>query len=387
MSVVFDANSFTGTGQTVTINQLAYCKDMTWTGVNNNPTLNGTQELDIYGSLTLSSAMTLTYTGNLYFKSNTTTATITTAGRIIRSSIYFDGTGGGWTLQDSLITKPTSLYLNNGSLNTNGQYVFIGRFNSAVSGVRSLTLGSSTVEVPFSHSSFNAWDVSASNFTVNAGTSLIKLTGLNPRFSGGFTYYDITFTNPTGSNVSLGPGTYHNVTFANEAGIYTSTFNNVIIGGNGFFSGNCNYNNLTLSPNKTYTFNNATTHAFNGNLTANGTCAGPIDVTCTTGFSTFSKSSGTVNINYIRLKNIHSTGGASFTANNVTDFGGNTGWLLNQPSAKTLYWIGNTGNWSDEAHWSTSSGGPSGNCLPSIYDHVVFDANSFTGTGDRKSVV
>src|SRR5258705_3860653 len=63
-NVFFDQNSFPSTGS-VTVNQLAYCKDMTWTGVTNSPTLAGTFELDIYGSLTFSNAMNLTYTGQL----------------------------------------------------------------------------------------------------------------------------------------------------------------------------------------------------------------------------------------------------------------------------------------------------------------------------------
>jgi hypothetical protein len=38
-NVIFDANSFSGSGQTVTVNSLtAYCKNMTWTGATNNPT-------------------------------------------------------------------------------------------------------------------------------------------------------------------------------------------------------------------------------------------------------------------------------------------------------------------------------------------------------------
>jgi gliding motility-associated-like protein len=44
----------------------------------------------------------------------------------------------------------------------------------------------------------------------------------------------------------------------------------------------------------------------------------------------------------------------------------------------TRYWVGNGGNWSDHAHWSLTSGGPSGASLPAEYDLVIFDQNSFT---------
>ncbi|MBK7696747.1 MAG: hypothetical protein IPI30_21235 [Saprospiraceae bacterium] len=40
-NVIFDINSFTATGQTVTVNQEAYCMDFKWDNVANNPTFNG----------------------------------------------------------------------------------------------------------------------------------------------------------------------------------------------------------------------------------------------------------------------------------------------------------------------------------------------------------
>lgn len=42
------------------------------------------------------------------------------------------------------------------------------------------------------------------------------------------------------------------------------------------------------------------------------------------------------------------------------------------------YWVGNSGNWSDTSHWSTSSGGASGASVPTISDDVIFDANSLS---------
>ena len=40
------------------------------------------------------------------------------------------------------------------------------------------------------------------------------------------------------------------------------------------------------------------------------------------------------------------------------------------------YWIGGSGNWSDTAHWSTTSGGTGGASVPSTTDDVIVDANS-----------
>ena len=41
-----------------------------------------------------------------------------------------------------------------------------------------------------------------------------------------------------------------------------------------------------------------------------------------------------------------------------------------------LYWVGGSGNWSDTAHWSTSSGGSSGASVPTSSDDVFIDSNS-----------
>jgi len=43
------------------------------------------------------------------------------------------------------------------------------------------------------------------------------------------------------------------------------------------------------------------------------------------------------------------------------------------------YWVGGTGNWSNTAHWSTSSGGSSGASAPGSTDDVFFDGNSGSG--------
>jgi hypothetical protein len=43
------------------------------------------------------------------------------------------------------------------------------------------------------------------------------------------------------------------------------------------------------------------------------------------------------------------------------------------------YWVGGTGDWSDTAHWSTSSGGSSGASVPTSSDNAFFDGNSGTG--------
>lgn len=44
------------------------------------------------------------------------------------------------------------------------------------------------------------------------------------------------------------------------------------------------------------------------------------------------------------------------------------------------YWVGGSGNWTDSARWSTTSGGPGGASYPGASGHAFFDANSGGGT-------
>ena len=44
------------------------------------------------------------------------------------------------------------------------------------------------------------------------------------------------------------------------------------------------------------------------------------------------------------------------------------------------YWIGGSGDWTDTANWSTTSGGSGGASVPTASDDVYIDANSGSGT-------
>ncbi|MCB9297197.1 MAG: gliding motility-associated C-terminal domain-containing protein [Lewinellaceae bacterium] len=71
------------------------------------------------------------------------------------------------------------------------------------------------------------------------------------------------------------------------------------------------------------------------------------------------------------------------TAQNSIDQGNNAGWTIDELGNRTLYWVGGTGNWGVPAHWSLTSGGPGGECVPTLLDDVIFDVNSFTGPGQE----
>ncbi|MFQ5335003.1 MAG: hypothetical protein ACE5DN_02905, partial [Flavobacteriales bacterium] len=50
------------------------------------------------------------------------------------------------------------------------------------------------------------------------------------------------------------------------------------------------------------------------------------------------------------------------------------------------YWVGNSGNWDDAAHWSATSGGIGGSGIPTLTDNVIFDHNSIWGKEAQISI-
>jgi len=110
-NVIFDANSFDAPGQVVTIDVIATCHNMDWTGVTNNPTLEGDtgNNLEIWGSLDYDPAMTNSCSGSLHFHS-TQQDSVNMGGHLCLNDVVFDGIGE-WILEDALNIPGNYLYL------------------------------------------------------------------------------------------------------------------------------------------------------------------------------------------------------------------------------------------------------------------------------------
>ncbi len=367
-NVVFNAGSgFTAASKTVTIDAVtAFCHDMNWTGALSNPVFvgNAPSSLKIYGSLVFITGMSFSFSGRVYFESAALGNTITTGGQFFAGAT-FEGSGGGWTLLDAF-TANQDFSFERGSLNTNGQTVNCSWFYTSLGFPRTLTLGSSVINC------VSAWYGNHSNLVFNAGTSTINMTGLDPIFdmsnSVSETYYNVSFIHPASTTFSQG--------IKNHPG--TVQFHDVTMAGNLAINGINSFNSLTFSAGKTYQLQSGKTQTIITALNASSTCAGMINIqsSLTNSQATIMKSSGSITVDYVSLKDINATGGAVFTANHAIDLGNNTGWTINSPATQNLYWVGSTGNWNDQAHWSFSSGGAGGACIPTPYDNVFFDANS-----------
>ena len=165
----------------------------------------------------------------------------------------------------------------------------------------------------------------------------------------------------------------------------TNNFRTATLLGDGSIYGTNTFSDLTLSKGRVYYFENGKTQTINDNLNLQGTCTGPIIMQSdeNTFQATLHKVNGTVIGEYLQLRDIKATGsGIPFTALNSVDLGNNPGWNISISDAKELYWVNGYGNWSDSLHWSGTSGGDGGFCIPTPIDNVYFDQNSFNQNFD-----
>ena len=339
--VFFDANSGSGT---VTVDSTAYAYNLNFTGFTG--TLAGSAALNIYGSLTLGSGMTWSYTGAVTFAA-TSGNTLTFNGKSTNNSFTFNSASGRWTLQDDWNNGSSSITLTAGSLDTNGKTVTCGTFNSSNSNARTLTLGSSTINC-------TSWSLATTtNLNFDAGTSVIKCTGTFA--GGGKTYYEVQL-NASGSQSLTGANTFTNL--KRTGGSSTSA-------------------SLTLGASQTVT----------GTLTLTGASRQyQLLVSSDTPGVPRTITAANVSVANVDFMDIAGAGAANWnfsSRDDIGDCGGNSG--ITFPASKNRYWVGNGGYWYDTAHWSASSGGAPGASVPLPQDDVYFNAYSITTTGQTIS--
>jgi len=291
-NIYFDANSFSGAGQIVTVNQYAYGLDMNWTGATNSPTITGHNNINLNGDITLIAAMTWNHTRFLYLHS-TRGSTFTSEGLSFPCNIVFSANGSSWTLGDNLTTTET-IYLTDGELDTNGKTVTIPGFYSNYTNTRELTLGASTINV--SGGLGYGWYVrDGTGLTLNAGTSTINCTFTSDNFrGGGKTYNDVNLN-------------------ADNIGITESN----------------TFADLKLNAGFGYRFFNGYTQTVT-TLTAVGTAGNLITLRSDTPGSTYtiSDAAGTNTCDYLDIQDCNAVGGATFIAgdNSIDSGGNNSGW-------------------------------------------------------------
>lgn len=377
--VIFDANSFTQPGDSMKLNGNAFCKNMDWTAVTNNPKLANVAQSNLYlsGSLTLSPAMTLAY-ANFEFVGANTGNTIFTAGQQV-NYLVINGTGD-WTLADAVTGSAIQIYkgtFNSASYDLNLEYFSANGINNAIF----VDLGSSDISIADSYVAFDP------QLTINSSNANLLFAGsANPL------YCQIN-NNAQFNNVTVNNYTYFYATmtcnnFESVSGVTLTNLNAVVSRFHQSFTV------VKLESDSIYLMQDVLevgfdTIAIGEELSVSPDCFRPLTLYVYNPFSSsalITKSAGTVNLEYTYLNNINAQGGAVFNANNSWDLGGNTGWNFTTPPARDVYWVGGGGDWDDPAHWSLSSNGPGGNCPPNLTDNIFFDSNSLTAGGQTINI-
>lgn len=161
-----------------------------------------TGNLTLGAGMSVSSALTLTMSGT------SGTQLITTNGVTIDAPITFNGVGGTFQLQDSLIAGSTrTVTLSAGTLDLNAQTASIGLFSSTGANVRSIAFNGGTTAVTGA-----TYTVSGSNFTTS-GSGTINMTSASSKtFAGGGKSYPTLNQGGAGTLIITGANTFANMT-------------------------------------------------------------------------------------------------------------------------------------------------------------------------------
>jgi hypothetical protein len=372
--VFIDGSSGTGT---ITLADNSVCASLNCTGYTGTLSHPAAVALFIGGAnagasnvaLKLVSGMVYTLgagtTSTISFQTTqSTTQTVDSGGKTLGTVTFGTNTGStvaNYQLAAGLTTSTTgTLGLSRGTLDLNSQTVSWGLFSSNNSNTRTLTLGSSTITLT---GAGTVWDMTTSTgATLNAGTSQITMNGTNqsPTFQGGgLTYYNITKVADGGGGLVVTAFGCNNFTYNGGSGNYTMS-----IGTAGFTVNGA----LTLSGNS----------AIGNRLWVKANTVG-LQTTVALG------ASATYSLTNIDFSDTAFSGtGVPVTGTSLADGLGNNNSSITYTTSTTRYWVGGTGNWNDATHWGTSSGAAfptSGSTVPTCQDTAVFDANSFTATG------
>ncbi len=384
--VFFDANSFSATGQTVTINiDNAVCRIMDWSGAEYNPTINGSyaNKLRIYGSLTFIENMTFSFAGLVYFEATSTGHAITSAGKSFNNDITFQGINGSWTLNDSL-TVNSNIYFVHGNLNTNNNNFSCESFYSEYSGnLRSINISNSTIRCSY------YWRVIGSNLSLVIPNSLIICKRFK-HYGDPKTYNDLQLSNDNYLECEGGNSIFNKITFLDNINYATNAiitenntidslifytnnciiyhadtinallaYNNASLNYEGSsssghiikyakFFGNANiyntnsFDTLIFSPGKLYNLEQNKTQTVSDSLSVRGNNCYPIIIRSSSNGTqaTITKPGGVVSGDFLELRDMNATGGATYYAGSYsTNVSNNSGWIFTN-SPGYIYGLG-----------------------------------------------
>jgi hypothetical protein len=307
----------------------------------------------IYANFRLGTGVTIggSSTGNFVF-SGRGTQTITSSGVSFSAfaGITIDCATGTVQLADALtLNSARTLTLTSGTFDAVTYNVTTGAFSavSAASG-STLKMGSGTWTLSGTAS---VWVGFASGVNFYKGTANIVLSDTS-----------------TSARTFLGSSlSYNRLTIGGTTGTSTLTI-----------SGNNQFTELASTKTVAHTIALGTTTQTFGAWTVTGTAGNVVTVTGTAALTIAGAAVSGVDYLALGTTTVSATSPGEFYAGANSTATGATAplYLTAKPADSTRYWVGGSGNWSDTARWSTTSGTGSGASVPRSHDDVVFDSGS-----------
>ena len=350
-SAYFDNNSIGAASTTVTVDVPRVAANIDFSALTSGtkPTFDQTVNYTVYGSFILTPSLPITYSASLYGLNLEGRSSHTLSLQNINTSYGFtmNAYGGTYTLGSDFYNTGNNSFIYYGTLSAS-TYNFAS-YSFYVYNTCTLNMGSGTWKI-------NGTDFSIANtVTLNAGTS--TLTKLYAGYN-----FNITAGGKALNNVNVpvltGGAVFSILDDVTVNGVFTIAAPNIV----------------RVTGGKTITMGAASS------IVWNGVSGSPININVVSGTTPWNitKSSGSVDVNFVTMDYSAASGGATFKAHGSTDGGHNTGWTF----VTSRFWVGGTANWdaSTTTNWSATSNGAGGASVPTTSTDVYFDQNSGTGT-------
>lgn len=351
-----------------------FCKNFDARGFSGSVNIENSKDNFVYSSMWLGGSFNFTNNGVLRFRDRNEICEVQANGNNMQSTIMLDE-DTKWSFLDDYASKwdifftgGSSVYdlfgnmsaslieINGGTLNTNGGQLNVNNFHQR----------NGTVAINFFNSIVNVQEhfrFFSESFDFDAGTSQINLFGNDSHlFSFNKEFYNVLFENNSRFNKQI---------------THDGKLNKLEIKSNLLIKDNLTADSVIFDAGFTTMFNQTMSSTFTKLFQVNGNCNEYVFLRNNGEQATYVNLEGAeINANYVILESLTAQGDVPYSVNNAVDLGGNIGWDFLNATGRELYWVGGEGNWSDENHWSLSSGGAGGVCPPSAFDIVNINEQS-----------
>ncbi len=304
---------------------------------------------NIFKNLRFGSGVTITSNSNtINISSYDATNYIKTNGVSIPIPVQINSIRANIELEDAF-TSGVLFRVLYGQFNAKTYNVTIGAFQASGDTSLVVRMGSGTWTLTYSSQETNVWRISGITFYKDTADIVLSSTSTNSRQFAGESF------------------SYNKLTIGGATGISTTTI-----------TGNNQFTELASTKTVAHTIALGSTIQIFGKWTVTGTAGNVVTLTGT-GTSHILAGACTSGIDYLAMGSIGfaaTSPGEFYAGANSTGTAAAPVYRTAKPADSTRYWVGGTGNWSDTARWSTTSGTGSGASVPRSHDDVVFDSGS-----------